>query len=60
MTIVERYNLQKNKKNRYNTKATAVDTYINYKIEQQKQNQIEAEITKTVETAIDNVLKELE
>lgn len=60
MTIEERYNLQKNRKNRYNTKANAIDTYISYKIEQQEHKQLEAEISKTVEQAIDNALKDFE
>lgn len=60
MTIEERYNYIKNRKNRYTTKANAEDRYIRYKVEQQEQEQLEAEISKIVEQAIDNVLKDFE
>lgn len=71
MTIEERYNLQKNKKNRYSkynySKEDLLDNYIYHRLKireqcqsQREQEQLEAEITKTVEQAIDNVLKDFE
>lgn len=71
MTIEERYNLQKNKQNRYSkynySKEDILDTYIYHRLKireqcqrQQEQEQLEAEITKTVEQAIEDVLKDFE
>lgn len=71
MTIEERYNLQKNKKNRYSkynySKEDVLDNYIYNRLKirelcqsQQEQKQLEAEFTKMLEKALEEALKDFE